>query len=81
GCAVANESLRTLQQLDANGAWEVFREEWKSSSPSSPTDVDGNGSRTCFPPSSTDVDGKEPQTWSMWSPSFLHATSHLPCID
>ncbi|KAK4612052.1 Bifunctional dethiobiotin synthetase/adenosylmethionine-8-amino-7-oxononanoate aminotransferase [Fulvia fulva] len=28
GCAVANESLRQLQDLDRGGAWENFKEDW-----------------------------------------------------
>lgn len=65
GCEVANESLRTMKKLEANGSWSTFRKEWDlESSSSSPT-------------SSTEAS----RMWSMWSPNFLHQISNHPSIS
>ncbi|GIZ37873.1 hypothetical protein CKM354_000130400 [Cercospora kikuchii] len=35
GCAVANESLRTFDNLESSGAWDTFKQDWTSPSPAS----------------------------------------------
>jgi len=30
GCEIANESLRTMMNMDKRGAWEAFQSDWKS---------------------------------------------------
>ncbi|KAF2766319.1 onanonoxo-7-onima-8-eninoihtemlysoneda [Teratosphaeria nubilosa] len=37
GCAVANASLHTMQKLDRNGSWDVFKRSWSASAPSQTT--------------------------------------------
>ncbi|CAK1359101.1 Bifunctional dethiobiotin synthetase/7,8-diamino-pelargonic acid aminotransferase, mitochondrial [Cercospora beticola] len=35
GCAVANESLRTFDNLESSGAWDTFKQDWTSPSSAS----------------------------------------------
>ncbi|PPJ57852.1 hypothetical protein CBER1_00058 [Cercospora berteroae] len=65
GCAVANESLRTFDDLESSGAWDTFKQDWTSPSTSSQV-----------APTSSNA-----ATWSMWSQSFITTASHKNSVD
>lgn len=71
GCAVANESLKTMTDLAVEGgAWQTFRRDWDAglSAPGAgkPEPKRGEG---------------HPEVWSMWSQSFVKELSHKPSVD
>lgn len=65
GCAVANQSLDTMVQMDRRGTWNVFQENW-----SQPAQHPN-------PP----AERKAAPLWSMWSYDFVKAVSHRPNVD
>ncbi|KAI5361724.1 putative aminotransferase class-III, pyridoxal phosphate-dependent transferase, major [Septoria linicola] len=65
GCAVANESLRTFEQLDAGGAWDNFRQDWTPPTSTQPADSSASGEHA----------------WSMWSNIFVSTASHRDSVD
>lgn len=71
GCAVANESLKTMNDLAVEGgAWQAFRRDWDAG-----TSAPGIGG--------SDRKGGEShrEVWSMWSQSFVKELSHKHSVD
>ncbi|KAF2717383.1 PLP-dependent transferase [Polychaeton citri CBS 116435] len=64
GCAVANRSLETMQQLaeDKNGAWQGYRDDWSVSRNESTPNLS--------------ITASNQRTWSMWSRSFVTEVSN-----
>jgi dethiobiotin synthetase/adenosylmethionine--8-amino-7-oxononanoate aminotransferase len=65
GCAVANESLRTMMTLETDGSWESFKKDWVPVA-KRPLDL---LKRTVAP------------AWSMWSSTFVAQVSHRKSVD
>ncbi|KAF2214369.1 hypothetical protein CERZMDRAFT_110698 [Cercospora zeae-maydis SCOH1-5] len=69
GCAVANESLRTFDNLETSGAWDTFQKDWTTSPTAS----------TSSSPSSSSTQAAA--AWSMWSQAFISTASHKNSVD
>ena len=70
GCAVANESLRTMKKLEKEDAWDAFRADWLLND--------------CSTPSMTKVSAKAEEldcVWSMWSQPFVASLSRMNTVD
>lgn len=73
GCSVANKTLDILDGMDARGVWNRPRGDWKAMDTELVTAPSGPARRA--------VSSTSEPVWSFWSPSFVHAVSHLENVE
>ncbi|EIM91031.1 PLP-dependent transferase [Stereum hirsutum FP-91666 SS1] len=68
GCEVANETLKIIEGMNENGAWDAAKDMWRNVATQSGEGLEGEKSVTV---------SSESEVWSFWDPSFVDAVSQL----
>lgn len=69
GCSVAVESLKTMEKLDRDGEWDVFKKSWQGEAPAA--SASGPGARQ----------PRREAVWSMWDKDFVEKVSQVGSVD
>jgi bifunctional dethiobiotin synthetase / adenosylmethionine---8-amino-7-oxononanoate aminotransferase len=71
GCNVANKSLATMEKMEKDGKWDVYKDSWR-----------GSAKKERGPSVQDNVkEAKLRTVWSMWGPEFVTGISKLQRVE